>query len=110
MSGRVEGKTALVTGGGQGLGAATASLLRKAGADVIVNYLADPGGVNRKRAEETAAGWGDHGAANYLTSFTEADPVFDASKAAVASEVLRAFDASRACGPSSVVVAHVSHP
>ena len=58
----LSGKTALVTGGGQGLGAATASLLRKAGADVIVNYLADPGGVNRKRAEETAAGWGDHGA------------------------------------------------
>jgi 3-oxoacyl-[acyl-carrier protein] reductase len=58
----LSGKTALVTGGGQGLGAATASLLRDAGADVVVNYLADAAGVNLQRAEETAADWGEHGA------------------------------------------------
>lgn len=48
------GKTALVTGGGQGLGAATAGVLVRAGADVVVNYFADPGGVNRERADQTA--------------------------------------------------------
>lgn len=57
----LSGKTALVTGGGQGLGAATASLLREAGADVVVNYLADSAGANQQRAQETAAPWGEHG-------------------------------------------------
>lgn len=52
----------LVTGGGQGLGAATAGLLREAGTDVVVNYLSDPAGVNLQRAEETVAGWGGHDA------------------------------------------------
>ena len=50
----LSGKTALVTGGGQGLGAATASLLAQAGANVVVNYFADPEGVNRRRADQTA--------------------------------------------------------
>ena len=58
----LSGKTAIVTGGGQGIGAATATLLREAGANVVVNYLADPAGVNLQRAEETAADWGEHGA------------------------------------------------
>ncbi len=58
----LSGKTAIVTGGGQGIGAATASLLREAGADVVVNYLADSAGTNLERAEETAAEWGEHGA------------------------------------------------
>ena len=48
------GKTALVTGGGQGLGAATAGMLAQAGANVVVNYFADPDGLNRQRAEQTA--------------------------------------------------------
>jgi NAD(P)-dependent dehydrogenase (short-subunit alcohol dehydrogenase family) len=49
------GKVALVTGGGQGLGAAMSDMLANAGADVAVNYFADPQGVNRQRAEETVA-------------------------------------------------------
>jgi 3-oxoacyl-[acyl-carrier protein] reductase len=48
------GRTAIVTGGGQGLGAATATLLGEAGANVVVNYMDDPDGVNRARAEATA--------------------------------------------------------
>ena len=48
------GKTALVTGGSQGLGAATAGVLAQAGANVVVNYFADPDGLNRQRAEQTA--------------------------------------------------------
>ena len=49
------GKTALVTGGGQGLGAADCALLAEAGARVVVNYFEDGEGVNRGRAEQTAA-------------------------------------------------------
>ena len=46
------GKTALVTGGGQGLGAEICRLLTKAGANVGVNYFNEGGGVNRELAEE----------------------------------------------------------
>ncbi len=51
-------KTAVVTGGGQGLGAATASRLCEAGASVVINYFDDPNGVNRARAEATALSLG----------------------------------------------------
>jgi 3-oxoacyl-[acyl-carrier protein] reductase len=56
-------RTALVTGGGQGIGAATAEALAKAGARVVVNYFGDAGGVNRERAERTAAAIGASAAA-----------------------------------------------
>jgi len=51
----LSGKTAIVTGGGQGLGRTTACRLHEAGANVVVNYFNDPRGVNRARAEETVA-------------------------------------------------------
>ena len=57
------GKTALVTGGGQGLGAATACVLAQAGASVVVNYFADREGVNRRRAHQTAERIGERAAA-----------------------------------------------
>src|SRR3989304_5636382 len=50
----LSGKTALVTGGGQGLGAATAELLARAGAGVVANSSADGEGINRRRAHQTA--------------------------------------------------------
>lgn len=50
---RIAGKTILITGGGSGLGAATARLLAAAGASVI---LAD---MNREAGEQTAAAIGD---------------------------------------------------
>lgn len=53
------GKTALVTGGGQGLGRATSAMLHAAGATVAVNYFPDAAGVNRRLAEETAASLGE---------------------------------------------------
>jgi 3-oxoacyl-[acyl-carrier protein] reductase len=59
----LSGKVAIVTGGGQGLGKATASLLRQAGARVAVNYLDDAAGVFRRRAEETVGSWGENGLA-----------------------------------------------
>lgn len=49
----LEGKTALITGGGQGLGAATAARLAEAGCRVGVNYFNDAQGHNRSRAEAT---------------------------------------------------------
>ena len=49
----LSGKTALVTGGGQGLGATTAALLAQAGANVVVNFFDDPQRINRRRAEQT---------------------------------------------------------
>jgi 3-oxoacyl-[acyl-carrier protein] reductase len=56
-------RVALVTGGGQGLGQATARLLQHCGATVIVNYLDDAAGVGRSKAEETVAPFGSKGLA-----------------------------------------------
>lgn len=50
----LSGKTAIVTGAGQGLGACTAGLLAQAGANVVINYFDDPQGANRARAAATA--------------------------------------------------------
>jgi 3-oxoacyl-[acyl-carrier protein] reductase len=55
----LSGRTAIVTGGGQGLGAAAAVLLGQAGASVVVNYFGDPAGTNRARAQATAERIGD---------------------------------------------------
>ncbi len=55
----LSGRVAIVTGGIQGLGKATADLLLRAGASVAVNYVDDAAGVSRQRAEEAAAQWGE---------------------------------------------------
>ncbi|MGB0583409.1 MAG: SDR family NAD(P)-dependent oxidoreductase, partial [Limisphaerales bacterium] len=55
----LSGKTAVVTGGGQGLGRATATALHSAGANVAVTYFEDPDGLNKSRAEETTAALGE---------------------------------------------------
>ena len=52
-------KTAIVTGGGQGLGAAICQMLSKAGANIVVNYFNDKEGINLKRAEQTVVKLGD---------------------------------------------------
>jgi len=59
----LDGKVALVTGGGQGLGEQIARTLHAAGAAVGVNYFADPQGVNRSRAEKVVADLGERAAA-----------------------------------------------
>ncbi len=52
-------KTAIVTGGGQGLGAATCKILAQAGANVVINYFDDSEGINRKRAVQMTTELGD---------------------------------------------------
>lgn len=53
------GKNAIVTGGGQGLGAATARLLHDAGAGVALSYFEEGNGENRAIAETTARSLGE---------------------------------------------------
>jgi 3-oxoacyl-[acyl-carrier protein] reductase len=48
------GKTAIITGSSQGLGAQTARTLSQAGANVVINYFNDSKGINLQRASETA--------------------------------------------------------
>jgi 3-oxoacyl-[acyl-carrier protein] reductase len=80
----LSGKTALITGGGQGLGAATAFALAGAGANVVINYFNDPAGVNRLRAEQTARATGPQ------TMVVEADVRrFDQVEAMVAAAIER---------------------
>jgi 3-oxoacyl-[acyl-carrier protein] reductase len=55
----LNGKAALITGGGQGLGAATARRLRAAGARVAVTYFEEGRGANRVQAEELVGELGD---------------------------------------------------
>lgn len=50
----LSGKVALVTGGGQGLGAVIARRISEAGASLVVNYFNDAEGINKTRAEEVA--------------------------------------------------------
>ena len=57
------GNTAIVTGGGQGLGAATAARLHQGGCNVVINYFEEGHGVNRGRAEQLAAQLGDRAVA-----------------------------------------------
>ena len=59
----LRGRTALVTGAGQGLGAATAATLHRAGANVAINYFAEPSGANQGKAEEFARQLGDRAVA-----------------------------------------------
>lgn len=53
------GKTALVTGSSQGIGRATAESLCAAGANVVINYFADPEGQNQKLADTVVAELGE---------------------------------------------------
>ncbi len=55
----LSGRTALITGASQGLGAAIATRLHQAGCAVAVTWWPDPPGVNRARAEAFVTGLGE---------------------------------------------------
>lgn len=53
------GKTAIVTGSSQGLGQATATTLHAAGANLVINFFADPDGVNEGLANKVVSQLGE---------------------------------------------------
>ena len=55
----LSGKTAIVTGSGQGIGLATATSLHQAGANVVINYFDDPDGHNKEIASAAVSGLGE---------------------------------------------------
>ena len=66
---RFDGKTALVTGSGRGIGRAIALKLASEGANVVINFFR-----NRKPAEETVAGCEAFGVRAHLTKADIGDP------------------------------------
>src|SRR6185312_9119248 len=67
MSGRLDGKVAIVTGGGRGVGAATARAFASEGARVMIADVADD------RAEAVAAELGDRAKWQHCDVGEEAD-------------------------------------
>lgn len=79
----LNGKVALVTGGGQGLGEAIARRLHEAGAAIIVNYFADRDGANKAKADAVVASLGARAMA-CEADVRDADAVGRMAEAAVA--------------------------
>ena len=90
----LKGKTALVTGGGQGIGRAITLALAEFGADVVVNFRG-----NEKLAEQTASDARKFGAKALLWKF-------DLARADAGAE-WKKFSEENAC-PADILVANAS--
>ena len=94
----LSGKTAIVTGGGQGIGLATATSLYSAGANLVINYFDDPEGSNRSIAEAAIAGWGERAIA------VPADVRNSEQLAAMAESAVKEFGGARSTGILDAIV------
>ena len=82
MSGRVEGKVALVTGGGSGIGRATALVFAREGAKVVVADVTEAGGL--ETVEQVTAAGGS-------ATFVRADVSNPAEVEAMVSRAVEAY-------------------
>lgn len=77
----LKNKTAIVTGAGTGLGRATATMLHRAGANVVINYFDDSDGINKGCADSVIAELDDRaiaGAAD-VRVVAEIEAMFDSA-------------------------------
>lgn len=93
---RLDGKTAIVTGGSGGIGRATALELAREGADVAVQYRS-----GRKKAEEVAASVQAMGRKGILLAADVSDP-------AACRRIVE--EASEALGSLDILVCMAGHP
>jgi NAD(P)-dependent dehydrogenase (short-subunit alcohol dehydrogenase family) len=83
MTGQVQGKAALVTGGASGIGAAVAELLAREGASVVVTD------IDELRGPEVVAGIGKAG---HEAIFLHQDVTSEARWAEVVADIEKRFD------------------
>lgn len=83
------GKTAFITGGGQGIGSSIAAALHTAGANVAINYFPDPEGTNERIASEFASELGDRA---IIAAADVRDPAQLESATAKANEAFGGID------------------
>jgi glucose 1-dehydrogenase len=79
MSGRLDGKAALVTGSDSGIGQASAIAFAEEGADVVVTYLHDAAGADATRERVVAAGRRALVVQVDLSQEAEVEKLFDAA-------------------------------
>ncbi|MBI3922467.1 MAG: beta-ketoacyl-ACP reductase [Armatimonadetes bacterium] len=85
MKRELEGRVAVVTGGSRGIGRASCVALSQAGASVVVNYLDEGIGVNRKDAGEVVNEISEQGgkAVAIAADVTDEEQVFRLAESAV---------------------------
>jgi glucose 1-dehydrogenase len=81
MTGRLDGRIALITGSDSGIGQATAVEFAREGADVVVHYLHDADGAERTRTGVRTAGRRAVVTRADLSDETEVEGMFDAAVA-----------------------------